>query len=563
MAVGRMAKELALNADPAASPGAHDHGPFGESAARTDGQATRARRLPALTSLRFFLSLTVALIHYNGQVAPLRFADALDAIPHLVTGFYMLSGFLLTYQYTAAGWHTRASTFWKARIARIVPLYWFCLAATVMVLPLRFFIPDQSKWSLISATNLSFLHGWSADPDVYFGWIPPAYTLSAEAFFYACFPAIMLTWARWRWWLVVSAAFALGIPVAAATTGRPDLATYAHVVCPLSRLLEFVLGCGLARVFHRYGSRAAPRGVVACLELILLAIVAHLVLTGGWVWHISQVPKSVQDLLYDRGWSIPFYIGLVWLLAGQRGVIARALSWPVFVFLGEASYALFLVHDIVVRFMMSHRDSLPAIAPALQFALYLVISIGLSSALLVLVERPWRTAILHSGRFVRPAVQTLVLAMALVVVGGSWNVVYYLAMQRHSSPVHGADDVGFGEAHTLHGLHARQREGDVELLSLWETGSHPSRGLFLTLQVVDASGRDLWASTKVIAPPVPTTRRWAESFRVPLASLPGAQDLGISVSDSQAALPVSGGRRDWSDRRLLVPFPHEHRMAMP
>ncbi len=524
-------------------------------------RTTHAARMPGLTSLRFVLSLIVTLIHYNGQVAALSFASYLDAIPHVVTGFYMLSGFLLTHQYNLTGWHTRPWTFWKARIARIVPLYWICLAITVTILPLRFFIPDQSKWFWVSATNVSFLHGWSADPDIYFGWIPPAYTLSAEAFFYASFPLIMATFARWRWWLAVSAVLALGLPVAASTTGRVDLATYAHQVCPLSRLFEFVIGCVLAKVFHRHGDRAAPRGFVPCLEIALLAIVVHLVATGGWVWHLSQVPKSVQDLIYDRAYSIPFYAGLVWLLAGQHGVVARALSWPVFVFLGEASYALFLVHDVVVRFVMSHRDALPAIAPVLQVVLYLVVSIGLSCVLLVLVERPLRTAILHSGRLARPLVQTFALAALLIAVGCGWNVAYYLALEGRSSAVSVPPHVRFGEAHTLNKMQALWHAEDVEVLSFWQTGPEPNRGPFLTAQLLDASGQSVWTITKVIAPPVPATRYWAQSFRIPRESLSAAQNLAIYVSDDHAALPVSGGRVDGSDSRLLVRLPYAHLLA--
>lgn len=517
--------------------------------------------MPGLTSLRFVLSLIVSLIHYNGQVAPLSFAGYLDAIPHVVTGFYMLSGFLLTHQYNVTGWHTRPWTFWKARIARIVPLYWICLAVTVSILPLRFFVPDDSKWFWISATNVSFLHGWSADPDIYFGWIPPAYTLSAEAFFYASFPLIMATFARWRWWLAVSAVLALGIPVAVSTTGRADLAIYAHQVCPLSRLFEFVFGCVLAKVFQRYGDRPAPRGFVPGLELALLAVVVHLVSTGGWVWHLSQVPKSVQDLVYDRAYSIPFYAGLVWLLAGRHGVFARVLSWPVFVFLGEASYALFLVHDVVVRFVMAYRDALPTLPPTVDVVLYLAFSIGLSCALLVLVERPLRTAILHDGRFVRSAVQAAALALLLVTVARSWNVVYYLAGERRSSVMSTPANVRFGEAHTLERMQVRWREGEVEFMSLWKTDARPEQGPFLTVQLVDARGKASWVATKVIAPPAPTTRYWAQAFRVPSGSFPGAQDLAISVSDSKEALPVSAGRRDWVDRRLLVPLPNERRVA--
>src|SRR5438874_9672096 len=98
------------------APSAHERG-------RANGEGHMPDRvtLPALTSLRFFLAALVVLRHSNGLFGiPPSFAYL--AFGQSVSGFFVLSGFLLTYRYPALdGPGTRR--FLVSRVVRIWPLH--------------------------------------------------------------------------------------------------------------------------------------------------------------------------------------------------------------------------------------------------------------------------------------------------------------------------------------------------------------------------------------------------------------------------------------------------------
>src|SRR5690242_12787179 len=80
--------------------------------------------LPALTSLRFLAALAVFL-HHAGL-----FADGFFG----VTFFFVLSGFILTYNYRrtlADGGRGAVWDFYVARFARVYPLHIFALIAAL------------------------------------------------------------------------------------------------------------------------------------------------------------------------------------------------------------------------------------------------------------------------------------------------------------------------------------------------------------------------------------------------------------------------------------------------
>jgi peptidoglycan/LPS O-acetylase OafA/YrhL len=69
-------------------------------------------------------------------------------------------------------------------------------------------------------------------------------------------------------------------------------------------------------------------------------------------------------------------------------------SWPILVLLGEASYALYLLHVIVWTWMFGY---LHLILNGTTYSLYLTMAIALSIASFKYLETPARRSILHMG----------------------------------------------------------------------------------------------------------------------------------------------------------------------
>jgi peptidoglycan/LPS O-acetylase OafA/YrhL len=162
-------------------------------AATASGSLARVRpAISALTSVRFFAALYVAIFHWakmnrhGGWPTPIRNAAFTGYIG--VPMFFVLSGFILSYNYAPDERRPNIDRrgFWAARFARIYPVY---LLGLVIAFP--FFLKDLSKAALLNVAHVSLIGGtattltqaWS--PATACKWNCPGWTLSVEAFFYA------------------------------------------------------------------------------------------------------------------------------------------------------------------------------------------------------------------------------------------------------------------------------------------------------------------------------------------------------------------------------------------
>ncbi len=286
--------------------------------------------LPALTGIRFFAAFYVVLFH------GLPFLNARYHIPmplqiflsngSLAVGFFfVLSGFILSYTYEGQiqGGANRAH-FWEARFARIYPVYLLSLLLSYWL---------QSGLRLGSALAVILMvQAWNPyRPGLAGAWNYPAWTLSAEAFFYLCFPFV-LPWMLRRstrtlhlfvGTLLATCVFGHTIVQVLGNVDRTTLLGR-FLPLPLIRLPEFLLGVVLGLLFLRVGSfeRHAFRTYGAAIAtLILLSLPI-----GRWV-SLVVIPFAI--LTYDLALGTTF--------------LARLLSTRTMMLLGGASYSIYLL----------------------------------------------------------------------------------------------------------------------------------------------------------------------------------------------------------------------------
>lgn len=354
-------------------------------------------QLTALTGLRFLAALFVVLYHVAiaGGPAPLR---CVYLGYSGVSFFFILSGFILTYTYIAPGGEPRASrvAFWAARVARICPVYFVALA--IGICPYLWSHDPRATPLLTGLGAMTFTQAWfpwSAD-----AWNGPGWSLSAEVFFYALFPYLaprIARLSRRQLNLAANLFWVLGLPAAVAyivinpdhlsTWGSADT-TWVRVLRfnPLVRLPEFLLGVALGRMFVLDRARARHtllRGW-AC-SLAALGALAAVVLAPS-----SGIP--LPAVLVDDGMLDPIFAVLIYSLAWGQGIVARIFALPVLVALGEASYALYLLH-VPVRLYLSHVLAAPGAGTVwwpIYWGGYVCICLGLSVAAYRWIERPAR-----------------------------------------------------------------------------------------------------------------------------------------------------------------------------
>ena len=359
--------------------------------------------LGALTGLRFMAAAQVVLFHSMGprlDRMPSGVANVLGAGYTGVSLFFVLSGFVLAYNYLTPG-HDRLAQprlFLAARVARVFPVY---LVGVMLALPglalrlLRTHAPAEAflvgSPVVLSALTLtqSWIPGYACQVNC------PGWSLSVEAFFYLAFPllAIILT-SRSKaalvpvmvgcWALSLSIGLTyltldpdrLGATTPLSTGFWLDVMKYN----PLVRLPEFILGMGLGLLFLRNPDILGRRSHLVSVGVVGI-IVAVLAASG-------RVPYPIMNNGLLLG---PFAI-LILALAAGKGVVAAFLASPPLLLLGEASYALYILHVPLHSLLRRLAPSTGVLAPESTafLVVYLIVS-GLV-ALLVLkwLEEPAR-----------------------------------------------------------------------------------------------------------------------------------------------------------------------------
>ncbi len=254
--------------------------------------------------------------------------------------FFVLSGFILTHNYVNefARFHLGDyGRFLWLRLARVYPVHLFTLSVLVAgivagkLVGQSFNKPEWlTPWQLLE--NLLLVHAWT--PGGHPSWNVPAWSISAEWFAYLSFPFVTLLVVRVRRasvaWVGYAAAFALMFGL------YHYKAFFDHLFGPDSPpirvLCEFVAGCMLYRVYQFKWCENVRWSVVA-----VVVFAATFAMTF-YVPQLSLAPAPALGLL-------------VLALARAKGPIASFFGSRPMVFLGEASYALYMTHEVTRMFM--------------------------------------------------------------------------------------------------------------------------------------------------------------------------------------------------------------------
>ena len=347
----------------------------------------------ALTGLRFFAAIAVVFYHFSDDLiassGPRAVAHIVDSGFAAVSFFFVLSGFVLSYSYVDRGGAVKGSrrAFWAARFARIYPAYFlaFLIAAPYHVhwaLRVNQLHAAVLKLGAGAVAVLSLQQAWT--PWTAWYWNFPAWSVSVEAFFYLAFPFVALKLKKFNiracfigmavLWLL-----ALLVPVTLCLTRGVvpvigDRIQMAVEYTPLLRLPEFLIGLLLGRAYV-LGFRFPPAAAKAIGFLSAVALLACLA-------YGPAIPRPVLA----NGLLAPLFALLIYSLAEGQGWLARGLSLPFLVLLGEASYGIYIL-QIPVSYVFRVPPPHHSFA---TFGLYLIALIGTALLSWRFVESPLR-----------------------------------------------------------------------------------------------------------------------------------------------------------------------------
>lgn len=344
--------------------------------------------IPALTSLRGVLALWVVFYHFWNDVD--RLFPSMSALRPLmleghmaVPAFFMLSGFVLSYNYARRFTRLRGAEvlrFLVLRLARIYPVHLTTLLVVLAMVAWSeaagYQLDDRGYTLRDFVLNVFLIHTWT--PDFRLNWNYPSWSISSEWFAYILFPfMVRLLLCRLTTPLRAGlfAAVSLGGSIAMMLYWRP---------WPLFELLLVV-------------------------PTFFAGAAVHWLLVGRYGICRSQVVKWLPEMLALLAVATPFvfpiqagvailfacFLGLILLHAFLGANCHSVWTARPLVFLGKVSYSLYMTHTLAqkVLYRLLPTSSFESASFPTRFgvlAVYALLILAACLASYYLVEKPSR-----------------------------------------------------------------------------------------------------------------------------------------------------------------------------
>ncbi len=270
-------------------------------------------KLHSLQYLRAIAAIAVVWSHAAIQVESYKpFLRETGAFG--VDIFFVISGFIMVY---IARENDTPARFFKNRVRRVVPLYWFftlLMAAILLFMPALF---KNSSFSLAATLkSLFFIPETSiSHPQHVWPILAPGWSLNYEMYFYALFALALLAPLKFRVWIISIAITIVFLLANIFGSDGPISNFYSSSI-----VFEFVFGMVLALLFRK--GLKVSNGVAWVLLLLGFALM---------LLPESSLPRIVQ-------------YGIPALMIVLGTLYIRIAHSKFFVMLGDTSYSLYICH---------------------------------------------------------------------------------------------------------------------------------------------------------------------------------------------------------------------------
>ena len=381
--------------------------------------------LPSLTGLRYWAAFSILLNHlllgFVSRDNP-YFATMLSACGTLgMNVFFVLSGFIIHYNYHHKLDDFRMGSFYEfmvARFSRLYPLY-------IMVFFVEFLTTHIGKYSIEDVFRSLFFFGTMSHSWIYwkldsgqsltymYDRFSISWSISTEFLMYCGYPALLWLFVRdgmpnkRRIFLSLAVCLACSVFIRWMTNNmamvdqwgialfgeRASLATNASYsfafwltyLSPYIRFFEFIIGAVTAHNFLRL--RDVPIGPREGLLMPLAGLLSFFFILATFI------PKDAQPAMISATYNalgyFPFIAMVIFVCARYDfSVVTKFFEVRFFVFFGECSYSMYLIH-IFIYSMAQHGPATP-LADFLRIPVLWATVFACSYVLYTLLEMPAR-----------------------------------------------------------------------------------------------------------------------------------------------------------------------------
>lgn len=339
-------------------------------------------KINSLTSIRFILILFIVNGHFfqvtNADEFWLRFWKQHNII---VGCFFLLSGYMMALV-SGARKDTGSINTWmilKKRLMRVYPTYFLTLLvfSPMFIYVELFYQKPLSELLLQIFLVLTMTQSWI--PEYGTIWNGPTWFLSSIVLSWMLFPtvnkALKTLKIRNSFLLLVLTFFALlGIRCIYSSLTSWNMAEGMLIenrlpwfnffrFFPPFNFLEFLMGVLAGHIYLSIKSQG--RVIPASLETIfILGFVALLILRPF---------IAMNDLLTRTILMLPVFIGLIISLSFQRSIFSKLLGMKLFVFCGELSFSIYILHGALGQLFYKKAVVNYLNIPFVSYGLYLLV----------------------------------------------------------------------------------------------------------------------------------------------------------------------------------------------
>jgi peptidoglycan/LPS O-acetylase OafA/YrhL len=508
-----------------------------------------------------------------------------------VSFFFVLSGFVLAYAYPELPTRQHIYRFLWARFSRIWPMHVTALLVLILLLPFYSWGVSTSHPYFFSIVNLLMIHAWIPVQDSYLGLNSVSWSISTEFFFYLSFPLLIHKWySTWHIKLVIVFVIWLMTIISVNIFDLdPAGMVYIH---PISRLLEFTIGIATCAMFKLILEQEPKISVVqgTGLELLVLLVLIAVFYLIAAMLNNPQLTDFIG--IAGRYWlsssgACFIFAALILIYSFQCGLFSKVLKNKTFVFLGEISFAVYMIHQIIIRSYVYYLGKAfpPSISGA---AISWVVTLILSSFIFIYVEKPARIFLIKSyqkveskesfailnyfktGKFVNTLGSIALLLVILVVTNVSLSKIKEQKKESSDATILLTNDalieslvknnnellmpVYFGRLLTLEYVVFIEEDNNLKLTLLWNLLDSDVDGYTIVIHVMDDNKQLINQKAIVIPQMSKKSKQFFTEF------IFGNTDkkvsmIGIALFKTvDALIPVRGNPMvDWASTRLLLP----------
>lgn len=328
------------------------------------------KRIASLQGLKGYAILLVIISHYSFFTNKYGHNIFYYAGCIGVGIFIIVSGYLTYWNYT------ETKEYFKSRIIRIYPLF---IITFLLAIPLQINLKDFNSYLANfpkAVCNLLLINAWIPNQNYYYSFNSVSWFLTLVVFFaLVTKPLIKQIKKTTRRTSIILLTIIIVIEIILSLVFQNK--TYSHwllYICPAVRLLDYINGMLLCKIMmgktrvNEKNNYALQFGIIATIIIVLVLLETSFFINSDW--YLNAV------------WIISILL-LLGMLVCEEGTVDRIIfKNKIILFIASISFELFLIHQLVIRYMdrISKRIALnnSIIEFILSFALSIMLAYGWS-----------------------------------------------------------------------------------------------------------------------------------------------------------------------------------------